>query len=258
LTFELSLPESILEGIDYPHTFPIPPNLDHPSPGGNAFDFERRSWYYYLAEIACRHLINRILQVARERPVTPSVSIIKRMLKDFEVFETQLNEWYSSLPPELMFPIPWGTIEPLQDELTNHLRGRYLAIRELCHRPFVRLCVNHTLDIQPDLLAQVAAVASEGLRYCMFRLQSVPRPFRHHGLWFQLRIFTTGSLILIAADRAQRDPMMNGAHSLEIPVGWREQISKTGDIYSPYWNDRRGGIWESSQILQWALEGCGE
>lgn len=222
------------------------------------FEIERRSWYYYLAEIACRHLINRILEVHRENRLDPSTRSIERMLRHLGVFETQLHEWYTSLPAELTFPIPWGRVEPLAEELSNHLRGRYLAIRELCYRPFVRLCVTQTLDINPGLQAQVTAVASQGLLHSMFRLQAIPSQSRHHGLWFQLRIVTTCSLILIASDRAQQNPAMNAAQGLELPLGWREQIIQTQEIFSPYWNDRRGGIWESCQIIQWALNGCGE
>jgi hypothetical protein len=258
LTFELSLPGSILEGIDYPHTFPSPPNLDHQALNSNGFEIEQRSWYYYLAEIACRHLINRIIETRCESRLNNTPAGIQRMLKELEVFETQLEEWYTSLPPELTFPIPWDTIEPLADELSNHLRGRYLAIRELCYRPFVRLCATQTLHIKPDLLAQVGAVASHGLLYTMFRIQALRPQSRHHELWFQLRIFNTGSLILIASERAKLDPAMNAAQILDMPIGWREQILETQMILSRYCSDHRGGIWECSQILQWALDGCGD
>lgn len=250
--FELPLPPSILHNIGYPHAFPSPPNLDNEIPDDAESIIQRRSWYYYLAEIASRHLLNRVLQAQPStQPRTPKA--IRCMLGKVHIFRSQLEDWYNSLPPSLSFPPPLRDIVPLDDELSQLLRGRYLSILELCYRPFVQLCVSGPLDIEPDLLAQVADAASRNLEYCVIRLQGTRTPNRHHGLWFILRLVTTMSLVLVAADRARRDQALNGARMLRMPEGWREQMMYTRELFARYWGDRRGGIYQCSQILDWAF-----
>ncbi|KAG4431370.1 hypothetical protein IFR05_013151 [Cadophora sp. M221] len=254
LAFELSLPRSILESFEYQHTFPSPPPLDQQPGVGERHEPERRGWYYYLAEIACRHVTNRITDVQRNRMPDPTTQGIEAMFEELEMFETQLNHWYDSLPTSVKFPLPVGDIRPLDDELSQLLRARYLGIREMCYRPFVQLAVNYHLDLQPDLLTKVAAIVSQGLKYCLFRIQAVPPQWRHHGLWFQLPNSTTCALVLIAADRAQHDPALNTFRQIQLPSGWYLQILATRDLLARYWDNRRGGIWDCFRILDWALD----
>ncbi|OBT96756.2 hypothetical protein VE01_04224 [Pseudogymnoascus verrucosus] len=257
LTIELSLPKSILERMDYPYTFPFPPNIDRELVVGEDIHGERRTWYYYLAEIACRHLINRIIEATQLKILDPSAAGIERMLRDLEMFETQVNDWYLSLPPSIKFPHPFGTIQPLEDEINQLLRARYLGIRELCCRPFVELVINNDLSNMPsELLAKVGGIASQGLQYCMFRLQAVPPQYRHHGLWFQLPNSTTCALILLAADRARHELQPNAIEHIKMPQGWREQILTTHDLLAGYWKSRQGSVWAYFQVFQWALDGC--
>jgi hypothetical protein len=258
LSFELSLPNSILESIDYPYTFPSPPNLDSDDSDNEARESERRSWYYYLAEIAIRHLFNRVLSSRLGRPILPTVESINAALTELAMYEIQLQEWHDSLPEFINFPMPQGDISPLSDELRQYLRGRFLAIRELMYRPFIQLCVTHVIDVPSPLLIRVSDVASQALQYCVFRLQATAPPQSlHHGLWFQMRNATTCSLILIAADRARTDQNAKriAAMGLKMPIGWRERILEEMESLTRYWGVKRGGIWECYQILQWALEG---
>jgi hypothetical protein len=174
------------------------------------------------------------------------------MFNELEIFEGQLREWHTSLPPSINFDIPDRSAEPLSDELCQYLRGRYTAISELIYRPFVRICVNHSLDIPLQLLNQVVAAASKGLQYCFFRLQTSMRT-RHHGLWFQLRNFTSCVLVLFAAEKAQQSPNLHAATRLELPTGWRELVLEKKQDLGSYWNERRGGIANCARILDWAL-----
>lgn len=243
--------------MDYPYTFPFPPNIDRELVVGEDIHGERRTWYYYLAEIACRHLINRIIEATQLKILDPSAARIERMLRDLEMFETQVNDWYLSLPPSIKFPHPFGTIQPLEDEINQLLRARYLGIRELCCRPFVELVINYDLSNMPsELLAKVGGIASQGLQYCMFRLQAVPPQYRHHGLWFQLPNSTTCALVLLAADRARHELQPNAIEHLKMPQGWREQILTTHDLLAGYWKSRQGSVWAYFQVFQWALDGC--
>jgi hypothetical protein len=173
------------------------------------------------------------------------------------MFEAQVNDWYLSLPPSIKFPLPFGTIQPLEGEINQLLRARYLGIRELCCRPFVELAINYDLSNMPsELLAKVGGIASQGLQYCMFRLQAVPPQYNHHGLWFQLPNSTTCALILLAVNKAQQDPQPTALEHLKMPQGWREQILATRDLLAGYWKSRQGGVWAYFRVLQWALDGC--
>lgn len=162
ITFELSLPSSVLADFDYPYSFPSPPDLDSQLIERSLIENHRRTWYYYLAEIACRHLINRIVQAHEKLQRPPNMASIMEMLNELNIFEAQLREWHTSLPDSINFEIPEQSLEPLSDELCQYLRGRYLAIRELIYRPFVRICVNYNLDLPAYLLDQVATAASQG------------------------------------------------------------------------------------------------
>lgn len=200
--------------------------------------------------------MNRMIQARREAIVHPTAPGVEKMFRELEIFEAQLNDWYISLPPSISFPLPTGTIQPLQDELTQLLRARYLSIRELCYRPFVQLATSLPLHLPAELFEKVTKIASQGLQYCAFRLQAIPPQSRHHGLWFQLPNSTTCALILLAADRASYEPTLNAIPHIEMPPGWHAQILATRDLLAGYWKDRRGGIWDCFQILQWALDGC--
>lgn len=245
---------SILERLDYPFTFPLPPIFDADLPEDELPDNERTAWYFYLSEIAARHLINRILESRSTSEAEPSAREIQHMLKELEIFEAQLREWHQSLPPIMSFDIFDEFTTPSRNEFQHILRSRYMFISELCYRPFVKLCLNHTLDVSQELISKVAAVASHGLQLCVWRLRSVvPQYTRNHGLWFIVRNSASYSMILIAAARAQRNPLLNAVPYLQIPAGWREEISKVLDNLSLFANERRGGVMECIQMVQWAL-----
>lgn len=245
---------SILDNLDYPHTFPLPPIFDTHRSGPVAPDKERVGWYYYLSEIAARHLINRLVKAQSIMNVQPSARELQRMLADLEIYETQLHEWYISLPPRISFEIPNESIKPCQDEFQQILRSRYMFIRELCYRPFVRVCLNNNLDMPDDLIRDVASVASQGLQNCAWRLQCMSSCRTHsHGLWFMIRIAVSSSMMLIGAVRAQHNTMLNAAPYLQIPADWRQQILRVLDILGPFEYEKRGGVMECIQMLRWAL-----
>ncbi|KDN71490.1 hypothetical protein CSUB01_07583 [Colletotrichum sublineola] len=126
---------------------PNPPNLGAMNLENKALIAEQRCWYYYLAEISARHLINRIKQAQKRSPLNLTDAGIDRMLEVFEVFEAQLAEWYEQLPPAISFQVPTGEIYPLADDLCQALRARYLTIRELLCRPFVRLATTIAIPV---------------------------------------------------------------------------------------------------------------
>ncbi|KXH41359.1 hypothetical protein CNYM01_10773 [Colletotrichum nymphaeae SA-01] len=254
LAFELSLPGSILAGVDYPYSLPTPPTLGVMNLDNKALMMEQRSWYYYLAEISARNLIDRFTQAQKRCPPHPTEHGIDRMLEVFEVFDAQLSDWYESLPPPISFQIPTGDIAPLGDDLCQMLRGRYLAMKELLCRPFVRLAstISIALTVSEHMVARVAELASRGLQYCLFRIQATSST-PHHGLWLQLRGFVTCSLILTAAERAQSIPSLNMPTKVTYPQNWKRTIFAQKEILSNCWEFEEGGISDCARVLDWAL-----
>ena len=188
-------------------------------------------------------MINRFIRARTMTPLYCTSKAIHAMLAELADFEMQLSEWHSSLPMVVRFPIPmWGEVlSPLPDELCQILRARYLNAREFFYRPFVQLCVeNEMTDIAQHLVEQVAAVASQGLAYSVYRIQAVA-VLRHHGTWFTLRFQLTYAFILLAASRASERSDRKGAAGLAIPHAWRETVWTMLDRMSVYWEQNAGG-----------------
>lgn len=258
LRFELPLPPTILDKIDPLYTFPLPPHIDDAQPSSeNSFDDER-AWYYYLAEIASRHLINRLLRLqTRMHTPQPTAKYISKMFAQSDMFESQVNDWYNSLPPPVKFPLPSGTLEPLADELCNILRARWFTICELMYRPFLHLAVDHELDdIAPDVLVKVADAASLCLSFSCYKMQSIV-VFRHQGLWISLRSVPAAALILVAGSRAKGLENRNAAHGLVLPQGWRYSIDTKLEQLAPFCLDPAGGSQEMFRMFQKELEDPG-
>ncbi|VUC35223.1 unnamed protein product [Clonostachys rosea] len=254
LAFELSLPTSVLETIEYPYTFPSPPDLDQDGRDRESLASKQKSWYYYLAEIASRHLINRILQSQKKLQLGPTHEGIASMLHHVEVFESQLADWYSSLPACVSFDIPTVDAYPLADELIHLLRGRFMAIRELLCRPLIQLCTTYPLRVSADIMSRVENIVTRGLQYALFRVQATTST-QHHGSWFHVRTYVTCSLILLSAEQAILLPHLNGISGSALPAGWRESIIAKKESLGDVWGWESGGITECEKTLSWALAG---
>lgn len=252
LSSELSLPSSILAEISYPHTFPSPPNSDVLAAREDLYEIQKHSWYYYLAEIAFRHLLDRIVAAQEEAMELTLDKRIDRLLEDVAVFEAQLCEWHASLPESISFPIPQREVRPLREELRQHLRGRYFIVREVLYRPFVQICLCESPTGVPAKLHRITTLASQGLQYCSLRIQGT-RTCRHHGSWLQTRYFFTCAMILLAASKAIFDGRSSCARELVLPVGWRELIIHKKQLFGSTWQDERGGVQDCAIILDWAL-----
>ncbi|KAH7176383.1 glycosyl hydrolase family 3 N terminal domain-containing protein [Dactylonectria macrodidyma] len=249
LRVELPLPSPILDIVGFPHAFPLPPNVGQSA----EISDNERTWYYYLAEIAARHLFNRLVTLHSWPVDKPTSDQVQRMIAQADIFEAQLHDWYISLPPIFQFDIPDGyTSQPHPDDLTQILRSRYLCLRELVARPFVKLTVDTPLDIDPRLRARVISLASLSLQYCMLKLSQVA-PHRHQGTWFGLRNVASSSLILGAVNIAHQRTWLTGAQELALPQGWRERVAQAVETIGPYWDEPSGGAPEMKRIVQSVL-----
>lgn len=255
LRLELPLPTPpILDNAYFPLTFPQPPSLGSHPLDPDTTDRER-SWYYYLSEIAARHLINRLLQMSSEVPDFPTEKHVRRMISQAKLMESQISDWHSSLPPMFYFDIPEGYEGDLiVDPMIFILRHRYISLCELVSRPFVRLCVDQLIDeMDPSLHASIASYASQCVRFCMLKLDKVAG-HRHQGIWYGIRMATSSSLILAAVDRAQRQagdcqtpPVLQ---SLTLPENWRNRVRQGAGSIRLYLDVPNGGCSNLKQVLE--------
>ncbi|CVL07529.1 uncharacterized protein FMAN_16246 [Fusarium mangiferae] len=244
-----SLPGSMLEHIEDRLTFPSPP-------AANCLFDETIAWYYFLADIAARHLINRIIDAKVEISGCPSEAQANSLLRSYEVFGSQLQDWYLSLPPEISFPPPDATISSESNIYKRILRSRYLFIKELLCRSFVRLCLNYDLKLPSALDDEIVRIASLGLQYCAWRLKAVDRMNKlDHGLWIWIRNSTACSMILIGAARSLQSQSATASGRLVLPGDWRETVVSFLHGLEKYSHETRGGVASCYRLVTWGLDG---
>jgi hypothetical protein len=252
LRLELPLPTSpILDSAYLPLTFPQPPNFcSHP----DASDKER-SWYYYLSEIAARHVINRLVQMNSETPEFPSEKHVRRMITQAKLMQAQISDWYSSLPPMFYFDTPQGYVADfVADPMVFILRHRYMSLCELVSRPFVRLCVDQLVDgMDASLHGTIASFASQCVRFCILKLGQVAG-HRHQGTWYGIRVVTSASLILAVVDKAQRQAEEGEAfrlvQSVTLPKTWKDAVTQGAASVQQYLDEPNGGCSNLKQLLE--------
>ncbi|SPJ80195.1 uncharacterized protein FTOL_08587 [Fusarium torulosum] len=239
----------MLEHIEDRLTFPSPP-------AANCLFDETIAWYYFLADIAARHLINRIVDAKVEISGSLSEAQARSLLRSYEVFGSQLQDWYLSLPPEVSFPPPDATISPEANLYKRILRSRYLFIKELLCRPFIRLCLDCALELPRALNDEIASIASLGLRYCVWRLKAVDRMNKlDHGLWIWIRNSTACSMILIGAARSLQFQSRTASGRLVLPHNWREIVVGFLHGLEKYSYETRGGVAACYRLVTWGLDG---
>lgn len=231
---ELGLPSSALQGIELSTSFPQPPTASKHHASEQELEINSRAWYYILAETAIRHLLNRLLRFQSIAYDVVDDRRLEQMIRDAELFQTQLWDWYRLLPQALKFDEPEGLdLDEELDELRFVLRLRLLSCRDLLARPFLQICVENSLtEIDSGLRQTIVELASGSLRACMQRMSQV-RLYTHQGLWFMIRIQAASIAILLAAAKAKTDPELRGAASLIMPQGWRERVRNVMAILEP-------------------------
>ncbi|CAF3561242.1 unnamed protein product [Fusarium graminearum] len=155
--------------------------------------------------------------------------------------ESQIFDWYSSLPLMFYFDTPQGYVAGFAtDAMVYVLRHRYISFCELVSRPFVRLCVDRLVEeIDSSLHTTITSYASQWSR--------------HQGTWYGVRAATSGSLILTAVDRAQRqareDQIPRIVKSLTLPEIWRDGVRHGVRSLREYFNEPNGGCSNMKQVL---------
>ncbi|KPM44215.1 hypothetical protein AK830_g2353 [Neonectria ditissima] len=111
LRCEISLPTSGISRFGFPNLFPSPPNeLSSPAANPNFSsgssvsksvepEEEERSWFYYLAEISCRRMMNRAFTALGRNGEASWIQDFHENLKHFDALKEQMLIWYSCLRP---------------------------------------------------------------------------------------------------------------------------------------------------------------
>lgn len=169
---------------------------DATSPARIHNEFEE-GWYYYLADIAARRILQRVISSSYSSSESGWVNVpLHSLLQTAEELDRQLTEWHRTLPELISFDIEL----PADGELAYHLQARFLEVRERIYRPYLYRSIHKRGDTteQMSLRPLVQMHAST----CMKLIQHWNIRHRHHGTWFMVRQSFTAALLLLAAQRS--------------------------------------------------------
>ncbi|KAL4997910.1 hypothetical protein BDV10DRAFT_79576 [Aspergillus recurvatus] len=254
------LPPSDLSLSDFP--FALPSFSVYDSPYGGSPDHNARSpsapaldstpYYYYLAEISMRRLLNRVRNTVRVLSPSLDIPAIKQLSGTLSHLEDQLHQWVICLPPALRFNMPLESRPPPKEpELVKLVRERYVEVRELLCRAYLYLCIHTPLD--RELAAFYGTKATESLLLAVYRIQNEVPFFRHPGSWGACRVRFNHALCLIAAFRAKTDEIPS-AEYVSLPVNWASYVRVVIERLK-IWGHEGGGIKELSFLLEWLMHG---
>ncbi|KAL4940754.1 hypothetical protein BDV06DRAFT_15530 [Aspergillus oleicola] len=254
------LPPSDLSLSDFPFALPSFPIYQSPygdspehnphSPSGPAHD--STPYYYYLAEISMRRLLNRVRNTVRLLSPNLDMTTIKQISGTLSHLEDQLHQWVICLPPTLRFNMPLESRPPQKEpELVKLVRERYVEVRELLCRAYLYLCIHTSLD--REAAAIYGTKATESLLLAVYRVQNEVPFFRHPGSWGACRVRFNHALCLIAAFRAKIDEIPS-AEYVSLPVSWAGCVRVVIERLK-VWGQEGGGIKELSILLDWLMQG---
>lgn len=262
LRCEIPLPTSGIGRFGFPDMLPSPPTelLSPPSysHGGQetrqraqAEQEEERSWFYYLAEISFRRLMNQALVAIGGNGEASWVNDLQPITVRHHVLEEQIDVWYvyadkkqrgwltvldrcSHIPPQISIDQSKG----LNNELAHYVRQRAMVYREWIHRPFLYYVVHQPLD--DPFIAQATPLARKCVQLCV-DTQLLIQPFhRHHGSWYVARNSMTRALLLLAAARSKK---------IEMPNGWEKALDHALHTLQ-YWAKEAPDLEKAASLLQ--------
>ncbi|KAK7421230.1 Zcf27p [Neonectria punicea] len=242
LRTELGLPGSSLNEMQYSHVYPSPPSPsqlagNHMRPESTAQrerDRLENGWFFYLAEIALRRIMNEALSArywADSWYYTTrwwTAAGEERFQADGEKFKVKLETWQDMLPPSMRFPR--NPRESTGDPLRGILRSHLIDILDVLYFPAVRaVACEEVSELGPYTLA----TAREALLNAVNRITISEEGFwhRHQGTWLMIRTCSRSSLQLLAvAFRAQTEPSLSEL----LPEGWKYSVTRVFTMIE-YW-----------------------
>ncbi|CAG5137581.1 uncharacterized protein ALTATR162_LOCUS158 [Alternaria atra] len=237
-SIEFRFPSSGLTKLNYTSHFPPPPLATttqqlyriHTELQMSAANSARaqveleKGWYYYLADIAARGILQRVIRsfYATNESAWLDASL-QSILQTAEELDRQLTEWYRTLPDVIAFDIGVAA----DDELAYHLQARAFEIKERIYRPFLYLMIHKNIegsdrDFLRPLVQLHAATCCKLIRQWNVR-------HRHHGTWLMARQSFSSALLLLAARRSGLHEISKEQHeesvqfSLATLCFWEEE-----------------------------------
>ncbi|RAO71707.1 uncharacterized protein BHQ10_007719 [Talaromyces amestolkiae] len=254
LRCEISLPPSGLSRFGAHYALPSPPPelvspLPHPAVEEDSTDStrivyqeEERSWFYYLAEISFRRMMNRAFASLGAEGEGSWINKFEQILVRHHALEEQIDLWSSHIPPQ----IDTNEGDNLDNELAHIVRNRAVACREYIHRPFLYYVIHQPLD--DFFIAQAMPLAKKCLDLCV-QWQSMAQPLhRHHGTWYVARTSMTRALLLLAAARSKK---------IEMPQNWSEAVDLALQTLQ-YWAKEAPDLEKAASYLRILMDNLGE
>ncbi|KAF5501129.1 Echinocandin B biosynthetic cluster transcription factor ecdB [Colletotrichum siamense] len=218
LRCEIPLPSSGITRLRYPDLFPSPPSeVATPAPQPSSLDIleddiqpeEEKSWFYYLAEISSRRMINRAISIMGYHGEEAWIRNIAKVIEKYEDFDQQINVWCCHIPSQ----INWQNREHSSNELVHYIQNRAESCREWIHRPFVYYVIHQPPD--DPWIPRVLPLAEKGLEIAVELLLDANPHHRHHGTWFMARAAMTRALLVLAAVKSGR---------FRLPDRWKHAV----------------------------------
>ncbi|TDZ37523.1 hypothetical protein CTRI78_v011109 [Colletotrichum trifolii] len=218
LRCEIPLPSSGISRLNYPDLFPSPPSeVASPVARPSALDIleddiqpeEETSWFYYLAEISSRRMLNRAISIMGYHGEQAWIRNVAKVVEKCKDIDQQINVWCLHIPSQ----INWQNRERSGNELVHYIQNRAESCREWIHRPFVYYVVHQPPD--DPWIPRVKPLAQKCLDLSVELLLEANPHHRHHGTWFMARAAMARALLVLAAVKSGR---------FRLPDRWRQAV----------------------------------
>ncbi|KAH7113704.1 vegetative cell wall protein gp1 [Dactylonectria estremocensis] len=245
LRCEIALPASGISRFGFPNVFPSPPNELSPSAasshehsssaaGSSPNPEEERSWFYYLAEISFRRMMNRAFTALGISGEAGWIRDFQENLNKYTALKDQIDAWYSHIPAQINISQGGG----VSNELAHFVRARAFGYQEWIHRPFLYYVIHQ--EMEDPYISQAVPLAEKCLDLCVQHQLIVHLSHHHHGTWYVARSSITRAALLIAAARSKR---------IQLPDRWRDAIDSALQTIQ-YWEDKAPDLRRGGEVLR--------
>lgn len=231
----------------YPNVYPSLP-VSMPVPWDSASENNERArselevaWFFYLAEIALRRIMNDALSVRYQpsswyyRSQWWTKHGERQFVRYVDDFVQKLDSWYNTLPPSMYFSLD-PTVRA-GDILRGILRGHRVDIREVVYFPALQAFMFQPLH---EIGSRTLEIAREALQNDLHRIMECQEGFyiRHQGTWLMIRTCTRSCLHLLAVGlRSMREPEVAEI----LPDGWKPAVGSILRLID-YWQDESADL----------------
>ncbi|KAK7207652.1 hypothetical protein BZA70DRAFT_271865 [Myxozyma melibiosi] len=259
-------PSGIIDFL-YPSMFPSPPSVVYDESAENSeqhspeeihilkssvsSSVERKSWFYYLTEIALRKIENRMISVLYSNSNETWLDLPFEHLTELVTeVETQLSLCHSNIVPEIKFVMDHIGYD---DEVKDVLQARFWEIYKLTYRPLLYIAIHSAKPLDETQHAFITPRLDKMFHYMLNSCMHYRH--RHHGTWFSIHCrFVDGALILAGVKSRKLpydDPVRrNIERIIEVMRYWESESSDlkaVRTILEYIWTDVRmrldmGGI----------------